>query len=157
ADLADCWPGDATPRTRAHFEAGLAAAEACVRWREALAKGPGPRSMAFWVQGMHLLSLGEAAAATASWQRSLDAAMAAAREQGRGADVDAHGSFGVVLGAGYLGLGQWIGGDEAGRRRYEQALDAFRAQLEDPEQKDDAQFGIDQLETVRRRYGPSAA
>jgi hypothetical protein len=157
ADLADCWPGDATPRTRAHFEAGLAAAEQCVRWRETLGKGPGPRSMAFWVKGMHELSLGEVAAATASWQRSLDEAVAAARAQGGGDAVDAHGDFAVVLGAGYLGLARWIAGEADGRGSYEAALDAFRAQLAHADRKDDAQFGIDQLETVRQRYGPATA
>ena len=53
ADLADCWPGDEKERTRAHFEAGLAAAKDCVRWREELQNPPGTLSMAWWAKGMH--------------------------------------------------------------------------------------------------------
>src|SRR5205085_6436120 len=38
ADLADCWPNDESPRQQRYFEAGLRAAEDCVRWRNELNK-----------------------------------------------------------------------------------------------------------------------
>ena len=57
ADLADCWPGDDVQRERRHFEAGLRAAEDCVRWRRELGKPPDRRAMAYWAVGMHHISL----------------------------------------------------------------------------------------------------
>src|SRR4051812_28202301 len=44
ADLAECWDGDKVPRARRHFEAGLAAAKDCIRWRDELGKPAWPRS-----------------------------------------------------------------------------------------------------------------
>lgn len=144
ADLADCWP-EGGARTTAHFEAGLAAANDCVRWREELAKPPGPRSMAWWAKGMHELSLGRASDAVTSFEKSRDYAVAAAEGD--------ETAFGVVLGDGYAALAQQAAGDAAGAARYERAIGVFRSQLADEETKGDAQFGIDQLETVRGRYG----
>jgi len=147
ADLADCWPGDKASRDRAHFEAGLKAAQDCIVWREELRAGPGPRSMAWWAKGMHQLSLGDADGAAESWSRSRDYAVKAATE--------GEGWFGVVLGEGYLGLAEWARGDETGRAHYDKAIADFRSRLEDEEQKGDAQFGVDQLEAVRSRHvGP---
>jgi hypothetical protein len=143
ADLADCWPGEDVTRTRAHFEEGLRAARDCVRWRGELDNGAAPMSMALWVQGMHQVSLGQLDDAVASFQGSLEQA-----EEASVTDED----FAVLLGRGYLGLAQTMRGDADGRERYEAALAAFRKQLEDEERKNDAQFAIDQLETVRTRY-----
>ncbi len=154
ADLADCWPGDDVVRSRVHFETGLQASEDCIGWREELAKGPGPRSMAYWSKGMHQLSLGEVDGAGESWGKSLDYAMAAAKAQDHPATVSATGDFAVILGSGYLGLAQWLQGNDNGELRYAEAIAIFTAQLEDESKKDDAQFGIDQLENVRRKYGP---
>lgn len=148
ADLADCWPGERPALERRHFEAGQAAAVDCVRWREELAKGPGPSAMAWWAKGMHELSLGRTQDAVASFERSL----AFARE-----DADDERAFGTVLGRGYLGLARWIAGDDAGRALYREALGDFANQLTDPERQEDARFGIDQLETVKQRYGPSGS
>jgi hypothetical protein len=117
-----------------------------VRWRRELGKGPAALSMALWAQGMHALSLGDVDASVESFERSL----ASAREAAEG-DED----FGVVLGRGYLGLARWVRGDDDGRDLYETALFAFREQLEDEKRRDDARFGIDQLETVRARYAPA--
>jgi len=148
ADLADCWPGEGPlPRGEARFTEGLRAAEACIRWREELGKGPGPRSMAWWAKGMHQLSLGRIEGAVTSFERSL----AYAKE-----DAPDETSFGVVLGKGYAGLARWRHGEAAGHTLYEEALAAFRAQQEDEATRDDAAFGIAQLETVRKRYLPEA-
>jgi hypothetical protein len=149
ADLADCWPGSDLPRTRAHFQAGLEASEQCIRWREELGKGPWPRSMAYWAKGYHQLRLGDVTGAIDSWQASLDYARQGADEDGGPTVVSADADFAVILGAGYLGLARWADGDPQGRAQYDEAIAAFREQLEDEERKDDAQFGIDQLEKTK--------
>ncbi len=146
ADLADCWE-DGFERGKAHFEAGLAAADDCVRWRDSLGKGPGPKSMAWWAKGMHELSLGLTDAAEASWRRSLEYAEEAA---------DSDDEFGVVLGRGYVGLAEWVGGQAEGRARWQAACDTFREQLKDEARKGDAQVGLDQLETACKRYAAQA-
>ena len=145
ADLADCWPGERPAISEDLFEEGLKAAEDCITWRDELAKGPGASSMAWWAKGMHLLSLGRHEEAQHGFFKSLTLAREVAQS-----DED----FGVVLGRGYLGLAQWIAGDEGGRDEYRDALAVFGTQLADADTKDDARFGIDQLETVKLRYGP---
>ena len=152
ADLADCWPGDDFPREQRHFERGLRAGAECLMWREMLGKPAGPFSMAFWVHGMHALSLGDAEQAVSSFQSSLEYAQQAATEAGAVSEVGPQSTFGVILGAGYLGLARWAAGENNGREQYEAALASFTAQLEDEAKKDDAQFGIDQLQTVKSRY-----
>jgi len=152
ADLADCWPGDQAPRTRTHFEAGLEASTNCIRWREELGNGPTALSMAYWAKGMHELSLGEPASAAESWKQSLANAVKAAEADGKSGRVAPDGEFGVILGTGFLGLAEWADGDETGRTRFEEARAAFDAQTQDETLRDDAQFGLDQLETVRSRY-----
>ncbi len=146
ADLADCWPGERPALTEALFEEGLRAAEDCVRWRAELGKGPGDNSMAWWAKGMHLLSLGRKQDAVHGFRQSLALAQEVAET-----DED----FGVVLGRGYAGLARWIAGEDAGREEYREALAVFGSQLADADTKDDARFGIDQLETVKLRYGPT--
>ena len=148
ADLADCWPGERPALTKALFEEGLRAAEDCIEWRDELAKGPGASSMAWWAKAMHLLSLGRIEEATNGFHKSLTFAREVAQS-----DED----FSVLLGRGYLGLARWIGGEELGREDYQEALAVFESQLAQEESKDDARFGIDQLETVRLRYGPPAS
>lgn len=143
ADLADCWPGDDAKRTKADFEAGLRAAEDCVRWRDELQNGPAPMSMALWAKGMHELSLAKVDASVDSFERSLKSAEEASESES---------DFSVLLGRGYVGLARMVRGDEAGRAEYDAAVQAFRDQLEDEDKKADAQFGIDQLEVVRTRY-----
>ncbi len=145
ADLADCWPGDQATRGPSHFAAGLRAADDCVRWREELENGPAALSMAWWAKGMHQLSLEDVRGAKDSWGRSLAFAEEAA---------DSAQAFSVLLGKGYLGLVRWISGEEEGRTEFREALASFAKQLLDDERKEDARFGIDQLECVRERYGP---
>jgi hypothetical protein len=152
ADLADCWPGDDAPRTKAHFKAGLEAAERCIRWRKELKKGAWPHSMAYWAKGYHQLALGDTAGAVESLQTSLDFARKGAEEDGKPPTVTADGDFAVIVGAGYLGLVRWVQGDEEGRDQYEEAIEAFRAQLDDESRKDDAEFGIAQLEKVKDKF-----
>jgi len=153
ADLAECWPGDETPREKRHIEAGLKAAEDCIRWREELGKGPFPFSIAYWAKGMHEFSLGEKENALTDFKKSFDYAVEYAKAEGVSPEVSAEGDFVVILGAGYVGLAEWAAGDEAGKTRYEEAVAAFKAQVDNyPEKKDDAQFGIDQLEWVKAKF-----
>jgi hypothetical protein len=140
ADLAPCWPGDDLPRTPELHRAGLGAARDCVRWREELGKPPRPRSMAWWAKGIHELALGEAEDAVASFGRAL----AYAEEAGA--------AFDTTLCRGYLGLAETAAGRDGGRETYETALGSFREQVEaGGEAKDDAAFGLEQLETARGR------
>ena len=152
ADLANCWPGDEAPREKRHFERGLQAAAQCIRWREELDKPGGPRSMAQWAHGMHQVSLGDAAGAVTSFTAAMEHGKQAAKDNDLAADVSANGGFLAIVAAGYLGIAQQIAGDAAGKGQYAEALEAFKAQLADDKKKDDAQFGIDQLETVKGRY-----
>lgn len=154
ADLADCWPGDEMPRSRAHHERGLKAAEDCMRWAELRSPpSPEPLSRDHWARGIHQLALGESATSIESWERSLEFAQqhAGARQQSTAVDG---GDFAVVLGHGYLGLGRWIAGEGDGETQYEASLAAFRAQVEDSDLKGGAEIGIGQLEKTRDRYGP---
>ena len=65
----------------------------------------------------------------------------------------AEGDFIVILGAGYVGLAEWVRGAETGQGRYEEAVAAFREGAEKYEdKKDDFQFGIDQLEWVKGKF-----
>jgi len=145
ADLANCWPGDQAARSKAHFEAGLKAADDCIRWREELEKGAADLSMAWWAKGMHLLSLEDVGGAAESWARSLAFAEEAA---------ESDQEFSVVLARGYLGLARWIAGAEEGRAMFREALATFSGQLCEEDHKEDARFGIDQLDCVKERYGP---
>ncbi len=150
ADLADCWPGDDKPRSRAHFERGLQAAADCLRWCEP--DNSQGLSIDWWVKGMHELSLGRPAAARDSWQKSLDYARQAATAQDLPTEVSADAGFGVILGSGYAGIGRVASGEPEGGAQLEEAMSAFAAQLEDETKRDDAQFGIDQLEKVSSSY-----
>jgi len=152
ADLADCWPGDNEPREARHFQRGVQAGQDCLRWREALNKPAGPLSMAWWVKGIHEFSLGEAQNAIDSFQRSLDFAKKDAAEAGLAKDVSSAGTFPVVLGSGYLGLARWRSGVEDGQAQYLAAIAVFGEQAQDDKTKDDALFGIAQLEAVRSKY-----
>ena len=153
ADLAECWPGDTLPRERRHFEAGLKAAEDCIRWREELGKGPGPFATAYWAKGMHQLSLGDAGGASENFKRSLDYYVEVAKEAGEATEVSPEAGFGLILADGYLGLAEWAKGNAAGKGRYEVAVAAFREGAEKyPDKKDDFQFGIDQLEWVKKKF-----
>ena len=100
---------------------------------------------------MHELSLGRADATT-SFARSLEYAQQAATEGGAESEIGAGSTFGVILGAGYLGLALQINGQEGGPELYDEAIRTFRVQLEDEATRDDAQFGIDQFEAVKGKY-----
>jgi hypothetical protein len=153
ADLAECWPGDTLPREKRHFEAGLKAAEDCIRWREELGKGPGPFAMAYWAKGMHQLSLGDVDGAVVNFNKSLEYNVEVAKEEGTAGEVSAEAGFGLILADGYVGLAEWVKGDEDGKGRFENALAAFREGAEKyADKKDDFQFGIDQLEWVRKKF-----
>jgi tetratricopeptide (TPR) repeat protein len=151
-DAADCWPGDPVQRRREHFQMGLAAAEACIRWREELGNGDAALATAWWARGMHELSLGDFDAARASWTCSLDHARAAARERDASDAVGLDGDFGVILAWGYLGIAELCAGQPQGKARYEEAIAIFNGQCVDPQLEEDARFGIAQLETVSARY-----
>ena len=168
ADLADCWPGDLAPRERRHFEAGLRAAYDCVVWREELGKPPDRRAMAHWAAGMHQLSLGNVIEALCAFEAAfglaLDGAAASAPDGGEDAKpedyVKPNGDFGVSLYYGYAGIARHLLGDEAGTRQLEQACAAFTATLQAPKDKeasDDAQFGLEQLRWVERKFSGAGA
>ncbi len=153
ADLAECWPGDTLPREKRHFEAGLKAAEDCIRWRQELGKGPGPFAMAYWAKGMHQLSLGDVDGAVENFKKSLEYNVEVAKEEGTAAEVSAEAGFGLILADGYVGLAEWVKGDEEGKGRFENALASFREGAEKyADKKDDFQFGIDQLEWVKKKF-----
>lgn len=149
ADIADCWPGDEAPREERHFQRGMEAAEQSVGLREELDKPDSSKHLGWWAFGYHQLRLGHTDAAADCMERSLEHARRAAREAGDPVDVTSQAPFPVLIGAGYLGLARIADGEPSGPDLYGEAMAAFRAQLADEERKDDAQFGLDQLERVK--------
>ncbi|HEY2923370.1 MAG TPA: hypothetical protein VGJ98_00220, partial [Candidatus Eisenbacteria bacterium] len=169
ADLAECWPGDEASRERRHFEAGLRAAYDCVVWRQELGKPPDRKAMAHWAAGMHHLSLGNLVEALCGFEAAFGLALhaAAATETADSrpeAYVKPNGDFGVILYYGYAGIARHLLGDATGTRQFEQAGAAFAETLRNPkdqEAAEDAEFGLDQLRWVERKFigagGPIAA
>jgi hypothetical protein len=166
ADLAECWPGDEAPRERHHFEAGLRAAYDCVVWRQELGKPPDRRAMAHWAAGMHQLSLENLVEALCAFEAAfglaLDSAVTAdGQDDGKPeAYVKPNGNFGVTLYYGYAGIARRLLGDESGARQLELACAAFADTLKSPKDKEvaeDAQFGLDQLRWVERKFAGAGA
>ena len=155
ADLAECWPNDEAPRERRHLEAGLRSAEDCVRWRRELGKPPDRRAMAYWAVGMHQMSLGNLYEALGAFQTAVGLARVAVVGTGR-EELKAGADFGVVLYYGYLGIARWLLEQPEGRTQYEEACTAFEGTIEkfDGEPREDAQFGLDQLRWVVKKFGP---
>jgi hypothetical protein len=160
ADLADCWPGDTVPREQRHFEAGLRAAEDCVRWRNELNKPPKSFSLAYWAKGYHLLALGHASGAVKSFNMSLGFALRDAQDNNKLAALGAGSTFDVLLTTGYLGIAELAESSPSGQCRYDEALDLFREQLRlseasgDADVKQNAEIGIGQLEIAKAKYAP---
>jgi hypothetical protein len=158
ADLADCWPGDELPRETRHFEAGLRAAEECIRWRNELAKPPRSFSIAYWAKGIHLLALGHYNGAVKSFNMALGFALRDAQDKGQLAPIGADSTFDILLNTGYLCIAEELDGQPAGRDRYDQVLAAFQEQLGraantgDSELKQEAELGMGQLQKVRGKY-----
>ncbi len=156
AELAECWPGDERPRERHHLETGLALAEDCIRWRRQLGKPPERRALAYWAAGMHHLSLGNRREALGYF----DIAAGLAAEQVAGTEkegIKAGGDYAAILYEGYAGLAASMLGDSAGRGRFDHAIRAFEGTVErsEGEPRDEAQFGLDQLRLVERKFTPA--
>jgi hypothetical protein len=160
ADLAECWPGDEAPRDRRHFEAGLRAAYDCIVWRQELGKSPDRRGMAHWAAGMHQLSLKNVIESLCEFEASFGLALQAAAAPGSGDQrpesfIKPGGDFAVILYYGYAGIARHLLGDDSGTRQFEAACLAFAGTLEgtaDKEDIEDAQFGLDQLRWVERKF-----
>lgn len=153
ADLAYCWPGDEIPREQRHFDAGLKAADNCIQWRDELNKPASRKSMAWWAKGMHQISLNDSAGAVYSLAKAFEYNLQDEAENNRPSDLSPESSFGALLGAGYLGIAEALNGNPAGRERYNEACNLFRTQIEQHEdKKEDAMFGLEQLQTVEKRY-----
>jgi hypothetical protein len=166
ADLAECWPGDEARRERHHFEAGLRAAYDCVVWRQELAKPPDRRAMAHWAAGMHQLSLRNLVEALCAFEAAFGLALEAATASDGGDDgkpetyVNPNSDFSVILYYGYAGIARRLLGDEAGTRQLERACAAFSDTLKDPRDKEaeeDAEFGLNQLRWVERKFAAAGA
>jgi hypothetical protein len=161
ADLAECWPGDDAPRDRRHFEAGLRAAYDCIVWRQELGKPPDRRGMAHWAAGMHQLSLGNIVESLCEFEASFGLALQAAAASNSGGDqkpesyVKPGGDFAVILYYGYAGIARHLLGDETGTHQLEAACAAFKGTLQSGAEKEaaeDAQFGLEQLQWVERKF-----
>jgi hypothetical protein len=152
AALADCWPDDPAPREPHHFEIGLRAAEDCIRWRWELGKSADRRAMGYWAAGMHHLSLGNLAEAWGGFSTA-ERLVRGDAKGGHGAGVSPGGDFGVILYHGYAGIARWLQGEDEGRRDFERACRAFEeTHTTDPDRKEDARFGLEQLRWVEQRF-----
>lgn len=143
ADLAECWPDDAAPRERRHFEEGLRAADDCIRWRDEIGKPNDRKSMAWWGRGMHLLSLGRDDEARAAFTRACELVFDSAEFA-----LTPSSSFNQILNVGYRAIARVALGDDGGEEELAHARRAFEAQLSDEARREDAQFGLDQLGVV---------
>lgn len=154
ADLAECWPEDTLPRKQRHFEAGLAAANDCLRWRRELRKGPYPFSIAWWARGMHEMSLGLFGDAAESFDKALDFGMQAAKTVGH--EHDQETDFNVLLNRGYAGWARYLAGQPSGEDQYRRACERFTqiATSNTGEAKNDAEFGLAQLRCIGERITP---
>ncbi len=156
ADLAECWPGDNTPRTQHHFEVGLSAAQNCLKWRNELNKGPASFAMAWWAKGVHALSLGEFEDSAVSFRESLRFSEVALQEKEEKPQPNT--DFGCVLASGYLGLALAEAGDPHGPAMFSQACETFTAQLSaGGEVAEDAKVGLEQLRTIQSRIRERAS
>jgi hypothetical protein len=152
ADLAFCWPGDDRPRSKEHFEAGLAAAEECLYWRRILKKSAAPFAMAWWAKGIHELFLGRHDAALESMQEAQETGREASKDAGRSTEIDADASFLFLINAGALALAELCATQLKAQEHYDLVIQAFVAQKQKrPAEAEDAQFGIDQLELAKAR------
>lgn len=151
ATLAPCWPGDELPRNVAHFEAGLAAADDCLRWRIQLKKGAMPFAIAHWARGIHLNALGRHDEALAEHESALRRAEEVAREGGIAADASVSAPWVVLLSAGYVELGRRLAGrqDDSAFERVLRVID--EAAKTRPDEAEDLVFCADQLREAARR------
>ena len=129
--------------------------------------------MAHWAAGMHQLSLGNPIEALCGFEAAfglaLQGAVAARAAAGGGtpapdakpeAFVKPNGDFAVILYYGYAGIARHLLGDSTGTRQFEQACAAFAGTLKAPGDKDaaqDAEFGLDQLRWVERKFMAAGA
>jgi hypothetical protein len=134
---------------------GCARPRNCLRWLDHL-PGPAdePRTRDHWARGIHLLALGDPAATSAAWERSLVHAETTARDANKSTAISVDGDFPVILASGYLALIRWIEGAASGERRFRAAIDAFLDQVPDETRRGAAELGIGQLQKVRTKYGP---
>jgi hypothetical protein len=152
ANLCDCW-GDGDSRSKSHFEAGLRYADQALDMRRKLKKGLGPFSMAFWVRGKHLLSLGRVVEAATAFRECVACEDALAREAGvRGDSVESFPG-GLLNARAFLGLSLLRSGDLTGQTMLDEALAVLRSRSVNGEgdAKEDAQIYRDQVEESIKR------
>jgi len=149
ADLADCGPGDDEPRTERHFSRGMEVAEQSVGLRAELDKPDLSHHLGWWAFGYHQLRLGHTDAAVDCMERSLLHARRAARAAGEHDGVTSRASFPVLISAGYVGLARIADGEPSGPDLYAEALASFQTQLVESGRREEAEFGISQLQRVR--------
>jgi hypothetical protein len=153
ADLCDCWPEDVLRRSERHFNAGLSAAEDCVRWRDELGKPPVARSRANWARGMHQLSLGRCSEALESFTAAQGLALEAQQADIQRSEAGVP-TFDVLLCTGFLGIAEQLCGVSGGGEKVAQVIDAFKhqAESEDAQVRDEAQLGLGELGLVIDKY-----
>lgn len=155
ANLAPCWPGDDRERSPEVFEAGLSLAARCLAWREQLGKGPFPFLLAWWARGVHQLALGRDAResmeatvrATRQWLEAKPDAGPEARM------ISPEGDAMLLMNEAWAGLAERAMDEQGDSARYDTAMAALRARAEVEEHKEEAQFCIDQLETMAAWLG----
>ncbi len=127
ANLCDCW-GDGDSRRREHFEAGLKFADQALLLRTKLNKGPGPFSMAYWMRGKHLLSLGRATESIESFAVSLSFEEKLATSNGLPSQPAANSPGTLLLSYAFLGLAKLRAGQSDGQNVYEAAKELLQTQ-----------------------------
>ncbi len=152
ANLCDCW-GDGDSRRREHFEAGLKFADQALILRRALKKGPGPFSMAHWMRGKHLLSLGRASESAESFAMSLSFEEKLASAKGLPSQPSALSPGSLLLSYAFLGLAKIRAGSPDGQSVFDTAKELLQAHVEngDSGTRDDAKAFLEQLAEAARR------
>jgi hypothetical protein len=154
ADLADCWPGDQSSRSPGNFEAGLYAANTCIRLREEMQKPPQAFAMAYFIKGVHEYSLGDRSAALASFCKQLDfehKASGVKKSELPGPELASN----LLCAHGLIALVKFGLGDDQAEKEYEKIQDHLSARAKSvPEDKENCDLYLGELQALREKHGP---
>lgn len=147
ANLADCWTDAHEPRSVAHFNAGVKAANRCLELRRILDKPPASFSMAYFILGVHEYSLLNYASAEQAWKQKL------ANEPGDHQSVSAtEVDLNVLLSHGLIGLARWSQGLES-EEKYIDSISRLDTQRNADNDKEVDLF-INELRLLKEKHGP---
>lgn len=148
ANLADCWDDAIEPRTNAHFNAGISAANRCLELRKQLDKPPIAMAMAYFILGVHEYSLQHYSKAEAAWKKKLEN-----ENLGHTNPTDADSDLNILLSHGLIALARWSLGVED-TSNYNKSLTQLEAER-NTENTNEVDLFISELVLLKEKHGPS--